>query len=383
MAQPHTRRRIMMVDDNEANLAMGKNMLRTFYDVYPLLSAKKLFELLDKVAPDLILLDIQMPDMSGYDTIRKLKADARFADTPVIFLTAMTDEGSELEGLSLGACDYIYKPFSAALLLKRIENQLTLSDQRQALEDYSKNLEEKVMEKTSQILDLRNAVMDVVAEIVEYRDDATGGHVYRTQRYIELLCKKLLETGLYAQETRDWNLSYLVPSAQLHDVGKIGIPDCILKKPGPLTTEEFDEMKDHTIIGVEIIERIEENTEEHDFLRHAKVIAGTHHEWWDGSGYPMGLMGTMIPLEGRLMAIADVYDALISRRPYKEPFTCEEANSIIEGGAGTHFDPELVELFKELEPAFKRIAREFRQPSAVLNQAEWPHTEPQKAASAE
>jgi putative two-component system response regulator len=356
--------KIILVDDNMTNLTMGKNLLRTFYEVFPVASAAKLFELLEHVVPNLILLDIEMPEMDGYEAIRILKADAKLADIPVIFLTAKSDEDSELDGLNLGAVDYVRKPFSGPLLLKRIETHILLaqqkkelSEQREELQKFNENLRELVLAKTVQVMQLQAAVMGTISDLVEFRDEKTGGHIARTQRYLEILVQKLFEKGVYLAEMGNWNLEYLFLSAQLHDVGKIAIPDAILNKPGKLTEEEFAIMKRHAEIGVEAIERIEKSAKEHDFLRHAKVIAGTHHEKWDGTGYPLGLRGANIPLEGRLMAIADVYDALISRRSYKEPMTAEKAERIIFEGSGTHFDPRLVEVFRDAALEFAEIAK--------------------------
>ncbi|MDR3175299.1 MAG: response regulator [Desulfovibrio sp.] len=350
------RHKIMLVDDNMANLAMGKNMLKNTYEVYALPSAAKLFEFLPHMTPDLILLDIMMPGMDGYGAIRLLKADARWADIPVIFLTSRTDENSELEGLSLGAIDYVTKPFSAPLLLKRIENHLLIVSQKRELRDYNENLQEMVRKKTEQIVELQNAVLTTVAEMVEFRDNMTGGHVSRTQGYLKLLMDKLLEEKIYMEEIALWDLELLIPSAMLHDVGKIAISDLILNKPGKLTSEELAEMKRHALMGVDVVDRIASKTAEHAFLTHARIIAGTHHEKWDGSGYPAGLKGEEIPLEGRLMAIADVYDALTSPRPYKEAFSTKEAEEIIESGRGTHFDPVLVDVFRMVAGRFAEIA---------------------------
>ncbi|MDR3231217.1 MAG: response regulator [Synergistaceae bacterium] len=355
-----SRHRIVLVDDNMTNLTMGKNILKAFYEVFPLPSGAKLFELLEKVLPDLILLDIEMPEMNGYEAIRRLRSDPRFAEIPVIFLTAKKDEGSELEGLSLGAIDYILKPFSAPLLLKRIENHLLISSQKKALKNYSENLEEMVERKTRQVTELQNAILTTVAEMVEFNDIVTGGHVYRTQEYLKLLVDALIRDKIYESETAKWDLGFLIPSAQLHDVGKIAISDAILNKPGKLTPEEFEEMKKHVLIGVCAIEIIEENTTEHAFLHHAKIIAGTHHEKWDGTGYPMRLRGYNIPLEGRLMAIADVYDALISVRPYKEPLSAKDAERIIREETGIHFDPTLVNVFCQVAGQFAEIAGNYR-----------------------
>ena len=352
------RSKIIMVDDNKANLDVGRNMLKTFYEVYPALSAARLFELLEKVVPDLVLLDIEMPDMNGYETIKKMKADPRFADIPVIFLTAKSDESSELEGFDLGAVEYISKPFSAPLLLKRIANQLLILRQKRDLVDYADNLEIKVRKKTKEVLNLQNAVLATVADLVEFRDKSTGSHVTRTQLYLKALIDGLVREGIYTEEIKKWDMDLFLPSAQLHDVGKIAITDLILNKPEKLSPEEFEIMKTHVDVGVAAIEKIMRNTEEHDFLNHALLIAGTHHEKWDGTGYPVGLKGKNIPLEGRLMAIADVYDALIAVRPYKKAFTHEEACKIIEDGAGTHFDPCLIEVFKKVKDEFKNAAQE-------------------------
>jgi putative two-component system response regulator len=354
------RQSIMLVDDNMANLAMGKNMLKTFYEVYPMPSAEKLFECLEKVVPNLILLDIEMPGVDGYEAIQHLKRTEAFADIPVIFLTAKNDEGSELKGLSLGAVDYVSKPFSAPLLLKRIETHLLLASQRKELKTDNDNLQAAVSRKSKQLIDLENAVLSSIAELVEFRDSVTGGHVSRTQKYLKLLIEKLMEKKIYSREISGWNIDFLLSSAQLHDVGKIAVSDVILNKPGKLTDEEFEKMKAHVIIGLKAIERIEKNTAEHEFLRHAKIIAGTHHEKWDGSGYPWGLSGKNIPLEGRLMAIADVYDALISQRPYKKPFTTTEAEKIIEAGRGSHFDPVLVDVFHMVSGRFVEIVDQYK-----------------------
>ena len=360
-----SRSRIIIVDDVVANLDQGRNILKTFFSVYPALSAAKLFEILENIIPELILLDINMPEMDGYETIKKLKADERYRDIPVIFLTAISSDESELEGLELGAVDYISKPFSAPLLIKRIENHLLIARQKNdllknqaRLQDYANNLKIMVQEKTEEVLELQNVVLATIADLVEFRDESTGGHIMRTQRYLKALIDGLADNEAYQEIVSQWDMGFFLQSAQLHDVGKIAISDLILNKPGKLTEEEFEIMKTHVTAGVDAIERILNNTKRHAFLEHALVIAGTHHEKWDGTGYPLGLKGRSIPLEGRIMAIVDVYDALISDRPYKKAFTHEEACRIIEDGAGTHFDPILVEVFRDREDEFARIARE-------------------------
>ncbi|MDR0717101.1 MAG: response regulator [Azoarcus sp.] len=354
------RQTVAVVDDNVTNLKIARSMLSEHYDIYALPSARMLFDLLQKITPDLILLDIEMPEMSGYEAIKELKADARFRRIPVIFLTSRSDEGSELEGLSLGAIDYVTKPFSAPLLQKRIENQLLIATQEKNLENYNKNLAKMVEQKTEQILKLQFGILNVIAELVEFRDKKTGGHIERTQRYLSLLVHRMITDGVYEEEASSWDLTFLIPSAQLHDVGKISISDSILNKPGKLTPDEFSIMKTHVNRGVDAIERIEKETQAHSFLHHAKCFAGYHHEKWDGSGYPNGLSGEDIPLQGRIMAIADVYDALISARPYKDPMPLDMAKSIILDGEGTHFDPALIHVFRDVAEGFEEIALHHR-----------------------
>jgi putative two-component system response regulator len=269
-------------------------------------------------------------------------------DIPVIFLTAKSDPDSELSGLNMGAIDYISKPFSPALLLKRIANHLLISSQKKDLKNYNENLQQMVQTQIEQITELQYSVISSMVEMIEFQDTTTFGHIVRTQRYLKLLVDKLIAEGIYKHETSRCDLSFLIPSAQLHDVGKIRIPIDLLNKPGSFTEEEFAIVKQHTTYGVDIIEHIARNTKQHTFLDYAKIFAGTHHEKWDGTGYPYGLAGGEIPLEGRLLALADVYDALISVRSYKPAMSPRKAEKIIIAGKGTHFDPTLVEVFKTL-----------------------------------
>ena len=360
-----TRKRIILVDDMQANLELGRGILKTFYEVFPAPSAEKLFEILGRVRADLILLDIEMPGMSGMDAIKRLKADPETAGIPVIFLTSVSDSDSEMAGFDLGAADYITKPFSGPLLLKRIENQLLIEGQRKSLEaahaelqGHAASLEGRVREKTEEVTRLQGAILATVSNLVEFRDRLTGGHIARTQRYMQVIVDGMVEAGVYAAEIRDWDMEYLLPAAQLHDVGKIAIADAVLNKPGRLTPEEFEAMKGHVNAGVDAIEQIMAMTDGSEFLHHALYIAGTHHEMWDGTGYPIGLKGQNIPLEGRIMAIADVFDALISERPYKKALSADEAFEIIRRGAGTHFDPALVEVFLTVRDRIEGIVRE-------------------------
>jgi len=354
-----TRKKIFIVDDVPANLAMGRNLLKNIYDVYPAPSAATLFEILEKVIPDLVLLDVDMPEMNGYEAIKIMKTDPRYKDIPVIFLTARDDETSELEGFDLGAADYITKPFSGPLLLRRISNLLLIEQQKRELKDYADHLEIKVSEKTAEVFKLQNAILSTVADLVEFRDKSTGGHITRTQRYLKELVEELFRADKYTQEIKKWNMDFFLISAQLHDVGKIAISDMILNKPSRLNIEEIESMKTNVTAAIEAKEKIMNETTEHVFLHHALQIAGTHHEKWDGSGYPAGLTGENIPLEGRLMAIVDVYDALVSERPYKKALSHENACEIIEKGAGSHFDPVLVDIFRKIAKRFEEIKNEF------------------------
>ena len=353
----NTKRKIVAVDDNLTNLTALKNILKPLYEVYTVSSAAKMFELLAKIKPNLILLDVEMPDLNGYEAAKFLKNNMDYQSIPIIFVTAKDDADSEMEGLSLGAVDYIYKPYAAPLLLKRIETHMSLEEHKKELQELNDSMQKKLVAKISQVLELQNSVIRIVADLVEFRDGATGGHTSRTEKYLQHLVDKLVERDVYNDEISAWDMEVLLTSSQLHDVGKIAIDDSILKKPAKLTDEEFTIMKTHTQIGVDAISKMEKQTADNNFFEYAKVIAGTHHEKWDGSGYPNGLRGADIPLVGRLMAIADVYDALVSERHYKEAFVPEKAAEIIENGRGTHFDPMLVDIFRMVSDDFAEISK--------------------------
>ncbi|MCL1963589.1 MAG: response regulator [Firmicutes bacterium] len=352
------RRKIIVVDDNPTDLVACKNILNPFYEVYPAPSVAKLLEMLSRFLPDLILLDVVMSEIDGYETARLLKNNNAYKEVPIIFLTARSDTKSEILGLDLGAVDYIHKPFVGPLFLRRIEMHLTLIDHKKELVELNESMHKMLMQKVGQLWRLQNAVMTIVTDLVETRHNATGGHISRTQKYLSCLVNKLIEENLYADETSSWNLDYVLPSAQLHDVGKIGIPDTILDKTAKLTKDEFEVIKTHVPIGMNAITRMEKAAEDHSFFHHAKIFVGTHHEKWNGTGYPNGLKETEIPLEGRLMAIADVYDALVSVRPYKPAFTPKKAASIIKEGKGEHFDPQLVDIFSMVSDQFAEMSQE-------------------------
>ena len=361
---------VIVVDDNIANLKVAKNALAQFYDVFTVPSVAKMLDILERNKPHLILLDVDMPEMDGFEAISILKANPATQEIPVIFLTGRGEPENEMKGLALGAIDYISKPIVPQILYKRVDLHLTIDAQKHRLEVQAKelesyvqeiqhfndNLQQMVDEKTNEVLKLQHAILRGMADVVESRDDVTGGHVERTQRFLGAMLDGLEYMELYKEEMQEWDVGLMIESSQLHDIGKIAISDSILKKPGRLTPEEFDEMKKHVVFGVGIIERIEAEVPGSDFLRYAKVLAKTHHEKWDGSGYPDGLAGMDIPLPGRLMAVADVYDALTSDRPYKKAFSHEEAAQIIREGKGSHFDPVLVDVFEQVADLFASFA---------------------------
>ena len=348
--------KIIAVDDSLTSLAAIKTILSPLYEVYPVSSALNMLDLLGQIKPDLILLDVEMPELDGYDTIRLLKNNPAYKEIPVIFITALSGENNELIGLELGAVDYINKPFVAPLLLRRIETHLALAESKRELLELNKVIQNKLIVKIGEVFGLQTSILNIVAGMVESRDDNTGGHIHRIQKYLKCLIDGLISTNEYNDEICTWNMDFVLPSSQLHDLGKIAISDTILNKPGKLTDEEYEIMKTHADIGREAICRMEKNTPGSSFLEHAKNFAGSHHEKWDGSGYPGGLSGLDIPLEGRLMAIADVYDALVSSRPYKEPLSHDKATEIIRSSYGTHFDPLIVDAFNKVADQFAAIA---------------------------
>ncbi len=353
------RTQVVVVDDNVANLNIARMALGDLYHVILIPSGEKALSLFERVVPDLLLLDVEMPGLNGFEVIKRIKSSPPpICDIPVIFVTAKDDNNSEFAGLDLGAVDYITKPFSFPLLRKRVELHLALIDQRRELFHYSQNLEHMVDEKTRTITELQHTIVHVMSDMVERRDGSTGGHLIRTQGYVRVLLDNVLRAGLYADELHGIDPDLFVSASQLHDVGKVSIPDSILLKPGKLTPEEFDVMKQHTTLGENAILYAMGSVQEKRFLEIAAAFAGAHHERWDGTGYPRGLAGRDIPIAGRMMAIVDVYDALVSERPYKKAFSHEAAVGMILEGNGTHFDPLLIDVFQNIAEVFREIAAE-------------------------
>ena len=353
---------ILVVDDTPDNLTLMSGLLRDHYKVKVANHGDRALKIaMTDDPPDLILLDIMMPEIDGYEVCRRLKQEPRTRDIPVIFLTAKTDVKDETLGLELGAVDYLTKPISPPIVLARVKTHLALKSASDFLRDKNDYLEQEVERRTREVVAIQDVTIHVVTSLAETRDNETGNHIRRTQFYIRALAEKLRDHPRFADYLNDRTIEMLFKSAPLHDVGKIGIPDRILLKPGRFTPEEFDLMKTHTTLGYNAIEIAEKRLGiKMDFLQTAKEIALSHQEKWDGSGYPQGLAGDAIPVSARLMAVADVYDALISRRVYKDGMPHEAAIKIMQEGRGSHFDPDMLDAFLDIQDEIRTIAGRYR-----------------------
>jgi putative two-component system response regulator len=329
---------ILMVDDVKINHEAARSVLEDTYDLYEALSAKEAFQILEKVRPDLILLDIVMPEMDGYEMLKIMKEDERYRQIPVIFLTGDNRPETEVEGFNCGIVDYIAKPFVPIVMKKRIETQI-------ALAEYERSLQEMVDEKVEEIESMYDTITVSFAGLVESRDGVTGGHLKNTSLYFSAFIDYLVTIPKYREQLPPNVVKKAKRSAPLHDVGKIAIEDAVLRKAGSLSEQEFEKMKLHSVIGGQLFDFIKERIPDREFGEIAEQIARHHHEKWDGTGYPDGLKGTEIPLVSRIMSIVDVYDALTSERPYKKPYSHEKSMAIIVSKSGTAFDPDLVTEF--------------------------------------
>ena len=345
--------KVLIVDDTPENIQILMDTLKDSYAIVAATNGEKALRLAVKEPkPDIILLDVMMPGMDGYEVCQVLKKDPETKDIPVIFVTALSEAGDEARGLELGAVDFITKPFNPYLVKQRVNNHLDLKRHRD-------NLQELVDERTHQLRLTQQVTMEAMGALAEYRDPETGGHIRRTQHYVRALAIHLKDHPKFKDFLTDTVIDSLFMSAPLHDIGKVGIPDNVLLKPGKLTDEEWVIMRKHPTYGRDAILTAVNRLGPDSFLSHAAVIAGNHHEKWNGSGYPAGLAGDDIPISARIMAIADVYDALISKRVYKPPFPHEKAVAIIKEDSGTHFDPDMVEAFLEITEDFRQIALQF------------------------
>jgi putative two-component system response regulator len=363
--QQEMRPTILIVDDTPDNIMLLSRLLKDRYNTKVANNGSTALQIAGATPGlDLILLDVMMPGLDGYETCRQLKANPVTADIPVIFLTARNQVEDEAMGLSLGAVDYLAKPISPPILFARVATQLNLRAARRELQDHNENLEKLVQERTAQLYLMQEAIIVAMASMAETRDQETGNHIRRTQNYVRALARHLQAhprlNAKISAELSDEAIELLYRSAPLHDIGKVGIPDRILLKPGNLDREEFEIMKMHAVYGRDTIMLVEKHIGgSNSFLMFAREIAHSHQEKWDGSGYPQNLAGEQIPLSARLMAVADVYDALISKRVYKPAFTHEQAMDVMRKGRGSHFDPDVLDAFFEIEPEFARIAAAF------------------------
>ncbi|HOJ44155.1 MAG TPA: two-component system response regulator [Syntrophorhabdaceae bacterium] len=352
---------ILIVDDSPDIIVMLSTLLKDLYRTKIATNgekALKLLELPDK--PDLILLDIVMPGMDGYEVLSRIKSNPDTRDIPVIFLTSQTGVQEEKKGFELGAVDYITKPISPPILLARIKTHLTLKDARDFLQDKNKFLEKEILKRTQEIIAIQDVTIMALASLAETRDTETGNHIKRTQTYVKLIANKLKNHPRFKHFLTDANIELLYKSAPLHDIGKVGVPDNILLKPAKLTPQEFEIMQKHTILGRDAILPAEQKIGKiRSFLGIAKEIAYSHQERWCGTGYPEGLAGDDIPISARLMAVADVYDALITKRIYKPAFPHEQAVEIIKSGYGIHFDPDVVDAFLSISDQCFEIAKKY------------------------
>ncbi len=352
---------VLIVDDTPDNISVMSSLLKDLYRVKVATNGETALKIASSHdAPDIILLDIMMPGMDGYEVCRQLKSSVLTKKIPVIFITSLLETEDETKGFDIGAVDYITKPVSPPIVLARVKTHLALYDQ-------NRTLEEKVRERTEDLVHGRDVTIHSMAVLAETRDNETGDHIMRTKNYVRILAERLMVHPRFRDYLDLESVELLFKSTPLHDIGKVGVPDRILLKPGKLTVEEFEEMKMHTVYGRDAILKAEEalgDNPETSFLRVAREITISHHEKWDGSGYPYGLKGQGIPISGRLMAIADVYDALVSKRVYKNSMSHEAAVQIITKGDGrtmpNHFDPAVLETFIELNIQFKIVAEKYQ-----------------------
>jgi putative two-component system response regulator len=360
---------ILVVDDAPANLSLISSLLRDSYIVKAVNHGSKALKIASEEPPDLILLDIMMPDMDGYEVCRRLKADPQTRQIPVIFLTSKSDVESEQMGMGLGAVDYVTRPISPPILMSRVKAHLVDAFHAKTLQVNNEYLEYEVSKRARQLLALQDVTTLALASLAETRDADTGNHLRRTQHYVQALARQLKAHPRFTDFLTENRMQALFKCAPLHDIGKVGIPDRVLLKPGRFEPAEWEIMKQHPTLGHDAIAKAQSLSElSSEFLDMAKEIVYSHHEKWDGSGYPQGLAGERIPISARLMAVADVYDALICRRIYKKAAPHTQAVQIIVDGRGTHFDPDMIDAFCAIAPEFHAIAERFADTDADLQE---------------
>ena len=348
---------ILVIDDDVTSLKRATSIMEKDYRVAAATSGEMAFKYLERNTPNLILLDLNMPDMNGFEVMEKLREDPRFEKIPVIFLAAMQDPQSEAQCIEAGAVDFVNKPFIPQVLSSRVKSVLELYDYRNHLESMVDDQAMKIGEQSDRISSIQDAVIVGMANLIEERDNSTGHHVKNTQAYVRMICDALCERGMYPNIMTDEYRSHLIKAAPLHDVGKIKITDAILHKNGRLSEEEYRIIQNHSRYGADIVDEILGGIEDSEYLNIARDVALYHHERWDGGGYPEGLHGEEIPLGARIMAIADVFDALYEDRVYHRGiYSIDKVLSILEESSGTQFDPNIVEVFMTLGDKIKEYA---------------------------
>ncbi|MCL2203571.1 MAG: response regulator [Defluviitaleaceae bacterium] len=342
---------VLIVDDERSNITVLRNILGPLYTVYASCDGEDALETAEEFVPDIILLDIIMPEMDGFDVLQKLKSTDKTKEIIVVFITGLDNVEAEERGLSMGASDFISKPFNPTIVKLRVEMQLRLLNAARSLQTQANTLQER----TDHLIRVQHSAAHVLSSLVEKRDKITGLHIDQTSKYMEILINAMKASPRFKDEVKDWDIETVVTASRLHDIGKISVSDLILNKPGKFTPEEYEEMKKHSIQGESIIDDVIANSGKEAIFDNAKLFAGSHHERWDGKGYPRNLKEKEIPFHGRVMAIADVYDALVSTRPYKEALPHEKAVEIITEEKGKQFDPDIVDLFLSVAEEFKQV----------------------------
>jgi putative two-component system response regulator len=352
---------IMLVDDTPANLKLLEQLLKKEgCRVMQFPNGRTALGALARKQPDLILLDIMMPEMDGFEVCARLKENEATRDIPVIFISALADTEHKIRAFTEGGVDYVTKPFQEEEILARVKTHLSLRQMQQELRKHNLYLEELVREKVREISESQLSTIHAVSKLAEYRDDETGRHIERTRLFCRMLAEVLAEKSRYSGSINKTFIENIYHAAPLHDIGKVGIPDSILLKPGKLDTEEFEIIKTHTTIGAMTLQQVRNKYPQNAFVNMGIALTRSHHEKWDGSGYPDGLSGENIPLSARIMAVADVYDALRSERPYKKAFSHEKSCGIIREGNGSHFDPDIVAAFNSIHLELAQVREQIK-----------------------
>ncbi|MBN1652261.1 MAG: response regulator [Deltaproteobacteria bacterium] len=361
MATGERKKSVLIVDDSPKNLRrLAAILKRGGLIPRPITNGRFAVEAAIEDPPDLLLLDVEMPEMSGLDVCRWFKRDERLRSIPVIFVGGLQDAASKIEAFRVGGVDYVSEPFQEQEVLARVKTHMRLRQLQVELMSHNLHLEQRIEEQVKVVTASQMATIFAIAKLAEARDDDTGQHIERVQTFVRMLAERMREMGVYRTQLTPAFIEHLYQTASLHDIGKVGTPDAILLKPGKLNAEEFSEMKKHCVLGGNTLTAVLQRHPDNQFLRMGVDVARSHHEKWDGSGYPDGLKGAAIPLAARIVTLADFYDALTSKRCYRPAFDHHETCRLIQEGSGNHFDPHVVTAFKSHQNEFERIRREMQ-----------------------